>query len=71
VYVSWNGATGVARWRLLSATTSRSLAPGGVAPSAGFQTVLDAPAAARFVAVQALDGAGAVLATSRTLAAPH
>jgi hypothetical protein len=37
----------------------------------GFQTVLDAPAAARFVAVQALDGAGAVLATSRTLAAPH
>ncbi len=71
VYVSWNGATGVARWRLLSATTGRSLAPGGVAPSVGFQTVLDAPAAARFVAVQALDGAGAVLATSRTLAAPH
>jgi hypothetical protein len=71
VYVSWNGATAVARWRVQSGTTSRSLAPSGDAASAGFQTVLHAPADARFVAVQALDGAGAVLATSATLAAPR
>ena len=70
VYVSWNGATGVSRWRLAAGASANTLAPRRSVASTGFQTVLSAPAAARFVAVDALDARGRVLAISRPVRCP-
>ncbi|MDQ1582969.1 MAG: hypothetical protein QOF36_1023 [Microbacteriaceae bacterium] len=65
VYASWNGATEVARWRILSGDTGQSLAPIATIDRSGFETVAMVPAAS-WVAVQALDSSDAVLATSDT-----
>jgi hypothetical protein len=64
VAASWNGATGVATWRVLGGPGPGSLTPLASAPRRGFETQIALPAAPRYVAVQALDGAGAVMATS-------
>jgi hypothetical protein len=66
VYASWNGATDVARWRLLGGRTPKSLAPIALAPNEGFETSVPIVPAA-YVAVQALDHSGRVLATSKTV----
>jgi len=62
--VSWNGATDVASWRLLAGTSPSALAPVTTAARSAFETTLSAPAAGPYVAVQALDGAGAVIGVS-------
>ncbi len=67
VAVSWNGATEVASWRVLAGASPGALAPVATAARAGFQTSIDASTAGPYVAVQALDSAGAVLATSATV----
>jgi arylsulfotransferase ASST len=61
-YVSWNGATEVARWQLI--VDGR---PADSTPRSGFETALPIPAGARKIAVRALTRDGGVLATSRTL----
>jgi Arylsulfotransferase (ASST) len=68
VYASWNGATEVASWRVLAGSSPTALAPVASAPKAGFETAIamPAPASARYVAVQALNGAGAVIGVSAT-----
>jgi hypothetical protein len=66
VKVSWNGATAVASWRLLAGSSAASLAPVATVPRAGFETSINAAAAGPYVAVQALDGARAVLGVSAT-----
>ena len=66
VYASWNGATQVARWQVLAGATAESLAPATSAPRTGFETRIRTDGAA-FVAVQALDAAGAVLGTSKAI----
>jgi hypothetical protein len=71
VYASWNGATAVSRWRLETGGSRQSLRPRRTGASTGFETILPAPSSARFVAVQALDAAGRVLATSRTLSSEN
>jgi hypothetical protein len=53
LYVSWNGATQVASWRIGGKTYART----------GFETSLPAPAAR--AAVQALDANGVVLGASQ------
>jgi hypothetical protein len=63
VAASWNGATNVASWRVLTGASPTSLTPVATAPKTGFETAISVPSAA-YVAVQALDGAGAVLGTS-------
>jgi hypothetical protein len=66
-YVSWNGATGVARWRVLAGPDGGHLRWITSAPRSGFETaiglgyLLD-----HAVAVQALAADGSVLATSAT-----
>jgi hypothetical protein len=70
VYVSWNGATGVASWRLAAGASPNTLVRRGTVASAGFETVLRVPASARFVAVEALDAHGHALAISRTVRCP-
>jgi hypothetical protein len=65
VAVSWNGATGVARWRVLA---------GGAAvatvPSDGFETTATVASAAATFTVRALDAHGHVLGTSAPVTAP-
>jgi hypothetical protein len=67
LYASWNGATEVASWQLRAGPRASALAPGERTPRDGFETALRVPAAARFAAAFALDGAGRVLGRTRTL----
>ena len=67
VYVSWNGDTRTAAWRLLAGSSATTLTPVASTPHSGFETAIKTPAPAPYVAVQALDASGAVLATSRTI----
>jgi hypothetical protein len=67
VAVSWNGATNVASWQVLGGASATTLAPVAKAAKAGFQTTISVPAPSAYVAVQALDAGGAVLATSATV----
>ena len=69
VSVSWNGATQVASWRVLAGASSGELAPVSTATKSGFQTTIAAPSAGPYVAVQALDASGAVIAVSPTVKA--
>jgi arylsulfotransferase ASST len=65
VYASWNGATGVASWQVLAGDDPKSLEPVGERQAAtGFETTLRADTNADYIAVQALDDDGNVLATS-------
>ena len=64
VYASWNGATDVATWQVLAGASADALAGVGTAPRTGFETQIDVVTNAPYVAVQALDRAGNVLATS-------
>ena len=68
VYASWNGATRVAAWRVLGGSRPGSLQTVGKAARTGFETVMTLHSQPRYVAVQALDAAGAVLGTSATRA---
>ena len=67
VYVSWNGATDVARWRVLTGNANDDLGAGTAVAKSGFETAIPLPAKGKYVAVQALDAKGRVLATSKTL----
>ncbi len=67
VYVSWNGDTRTASWRLLAGPSANQLTPVATAAHSGFETTITAPAAEPFVAVQALDGSGAVIGTSKVI----
>jgi hypothetical protein len=68
VSVSWNGATQVASWKVLAGATTGALTPVATASkTAAFQTTIAAPAAGPYVAVQALNSAGAVIGTSATI----
>jgi hypothetical protein len=65
VYASWNGATGVDRWRVLAGATASALAPVATAKRTGFETAIVTSSAGPVVQVQALDAAARVLASSR------
>jgi hypothetical protein len=69
VYVSWNGASEVASWRVLAGKDPSSLQPRAAIPNSGFESSTILPEAVGYVAVQALDSAGRTLATSATVAA--
>lgn len=66
VAASWNGATSVAGWRVLTGRTDAGLSAVTTVAREGFETTVQVPAAPN-VAVQALDASGAVLATSKTV----
>jgi hypothetical protein len=63
-YVSWNGATAVARWQLLMGMQRRHLGPIETVAKAGFETAVVLPDDGRFVAMRALDRNGRTLGTS-------
>lgn len=64
VYMSWNGATGVASWRVLGGSSRTSLQPASVVKRSGFETNVTLPGSVPYVQVQALSPSGAVLASS-------
>jgi hypothetical protein len=68
LYASWNGATLVAAWRVLSGSSPTKLAPIAQAARSGFETAIALPAGAlgRVVTVQALNVAGEVIGTAKT-----
>ncbi|MCL2768625.1 MAG: arylsulfotransferase family protein [Solirubrobacterales bacterium] len=67
VYASWNGATNVAAWKLLAGPSATQLAPLTRARPTGFETAIATKLVPPYVEVQALDGAGAVLGSSRAV----
>jgi hypothetical protein len=68
VHASWNGATDVAAWRLLAGEQPGSLTAQTQIQDDGFESSTTLPKAYGYVAVQALDSAGHVLGTSKTVA---
>ncbi len=66
VYASWNGATTVASWQLLTGPSASQLSPVSTTPKGGFETAVQAPAAP-FVQVRALSATGRVLGTSKAV----
>jgi len=67
LYASWNGATGVANWRVLAGTSPNTLAVVGIYPAQGFETAITAPTTAPYVRVQALSADGSPLRSSRVV----
>jgi hypothetical protein len=68
LYVSWNGATDVHSWQLLTGSSSGSLAHAGTFARTGFETALKVPPGRRFAAAAALDASGKPLARSAAVA---
>jgi hypothetical protein len=66
VYASWNGATTVTAWQLLTGSSARRMTAVSTTPRTGFETTIPAPAAA-FVQVRALSASGKALATSKAV----
>jgi hypothetical protein len=67
VSASWNGATEVASWQVLKGASASSLLPVASAPKRGFETSISILAPAGYVAVHALNAAGAVIGLSPTI----
>jgi hypothetical protein len=67
LHASWNFATEVAGWVVLTGHDADHLDAVGVAKVAGFETTISLPKARKFVAVEAIDGTGAVLGKSKPL----
>jgi hypothetical protein len=66
IYASWNGATRVARWRVLAGRNAHTMHAVVTTAKRGFETAITIPTHAD-VAVVALDRAGRVLSRSRTV----
>jgi hypothetical protein len=66
LYASWNGASELAAWRVIAGPTPAALSPAGASvPRTGFETAIAVPrGAGPYLAVQALDAAGAVIGAS-------
>jgi hypothetical protein len=64
LYVSWNGATEVRKWRLLGGADKKSLRPVLTVARNGFETAIPIRGSAKWIAAQALDGRGHSLARS-------
>lgn len=67
LHVSWNGATEVARWQVLSGSTATSLEPIALVPKSGFETAITVHPNGSFVAVAGLDSTGKRLGISNPL----
>ncbi len=68
VHMSWNGATGVASWRVLAGKQAGSLQAQTTIPASGFESSTTLPNKYAYAAVQALDAAGRVLGSSKPVA---
>jgi hypothetical protein len=64
INVSWNGATDLARWEILSGPSADRLQPVGSSPSARFETIVPVQPRGPWIVARAFDVAGRVLADS-------
>jgi hypothetical protein len=68
VYVSWNGATKVAKWKVLAGKKASSVhKAAGTASKTGFETTIGTSNAGPYFKVEALDSHGHVLGTSKVV----
>ena len=67
VYASWNGATEVARWRILAGSDAARLLPVATVAKKGFETRVTVSSPAETFAVEALAADGSVLRRSETV----
>ena len=58
MYVSWNGATQVAKWQLLAGPSAAALKPVKTVLRSGFETAIPLPVTSGTVSVAALDAHG-------------
>jgi hypothetical protein len=70
LYASWNGATEIARWQLLTGASPASLRPEAAVPETGFETLLTPFATKGYAVAVALDDAGRPLGRSAALKLP-
>ena len=68
-YTSWNGATGVASWKLYAGTSATTMKLVGSAPRTGFETRIPTTAVGPYVQVQAVSSVGGLLGTSAVVKA--
>ena len=64
LYASWNGATEVASWEVLSGPRAGRVKSLGSVPREGFETAMVVRTSEAYVAVRAKDRSGGVLGTS-------
>lgn len=64
VYASWNGATGIARWRILAGASTHGMKLLAEVARTGFETSAVVPTRAPYLAAQALDSSGRALGSS-------
>jgi hypothetical protein len=67
-YVSWNGATDVASWRLFGGSSAHTLEALATVPVSGFETSISTPPV-NVVLAQALNAAGEVIGESKVITA--
>src|SRR5215210_3747427 len=67
LHASWNGATEVENWEVISGPSPGRLEPLGSVPRDGFETAMLAQASGPYVAVRAVDRSGGILGTSAPL----
>jgi hypothetical protein len=67
VEASWNGATTVSAWKVLTGSSASSLAAVTTTAKHGFETTIAVPTRAPYVAVAALDSSGQTIATSAAI----
>jgi hypothetical protein len=65
LYASWNGATGVAAWRVSTGRRPGKLRPLGQIKARSFESAVEVHATGGYATVTALDDTGRALATSR------
>ncbi|HEX4402500.1 MAG TPA: arylsulfotransferase family protein [Galbitalea sp.] len=66
VYVSWNGATEVRKWRIMTGKDAGSLTQAVIVARSGFETVATVPRSS-VIAVQALDESGSIIGRSKAV----
>ncbi|HET9893792.1 MAG TPA: arylsulfotransferase family protein [Streptosporangiaceae bacterium] len=67
VYASWNGATELASWAVLTGKSPSSLVKTDSARKRGFETAIEVRSSGPYFAVQAHDASGSMLARSATV----
>jgi hypothetical protein len=67
VYVSWNGANGVAAWEIDAGPSEGALSPVATVARSGFETRAAVTTNGSFVSARALDASGNQLGVSPTV----
>jgi Arylsulfotransferase (ASST) len=65
IYASWNGATEVNTWQVLAGSAPDQLELLAIAPRQGFETVIKVRTTESYVGLNATNGSGKVLGTTR------